>query len=383
MRKVSAILDTSCFLLLLIFLVTRGEMTAMLRQLRSYKGTVGRIATFRSMTPAFTERDVVVPMDPPSWDKWEYGTFPVVGINSIVTSIEACGDHAVLKKKVARKITMNQYDDEEWKEFNQKSLFDPLWGCLSDDQVSKAIEALEPLATDTRKDKMTTVIAQRTDHVRFIFENPSNANNVWAALRTLDSFGIQFVDLIFNNETYICEWRKSTMAAALGSQKWMSLKQHSKTSDCLLHLKEKGYKIIASDLHASSLDSNRIDWNRLTRQSSDLETEQSPSKIAIVMGNENTGITQATRDLADHLLYIPMKGFAESLNLSVAVAVLCTQLDQQSMLKANLNPSVKDRVLLTWLARTVRGSKKILQRENIEVPYKSLYERIHNVTSRP
>lgn len=322
-----------------------------------------------------------------SWDKWEYGTFPINGTFGKKISMTTSGGKTISK-------TVNTVRRNAEEEEGDEKEFDPLWTHLSDEQVQLAVETLEKFTTDDRRQRMRQILAQRTNHVRFVFENPSNANNVWAALRTLDSFGVQFVDIIFNNETHISEWRKSTMRAALGSQKWMTLKQHDSTAQCLQRLKDDGYKIIASDLHASSLQSDRIDWRALTKvqphattvtctTTSSSTSPLSDWKVAIVMGNENTGITQLTRDIADHLLYIPMRGFAESLNLSVAVAVLCTQLDHQAMLKCGLTTPIENRVLLTWLARSVRRSWMILEQQKIPVPFESMFERINNVTTRP
>lgn len=319
-----------------------------------------------------------------SWDKWEYGSFPINGTFGKKIFMTTAGGKTVSKTvNTARRDVI-----EERKEALKTKDFDPLWTHLSDEQVQVAVETLEQFTTDDRKQRMRHILAQRTKNVRFVFENPSNANNVWAALRTLDSFGVQFVDIVFNNETYISEWRKSTMGAALGSQKWMTLKQHDSTTQCLQRLKEDGYKIVASDLHANSLQSNHIDWRQLTTNvQPNITTTSTGSeadwKVAIVMGNESSGITPMARDMADHLLYIPMRGFAESLNLSVAVAVLCTQLDHQTMLKCGLSTPIENRVLLTWLARSVRRSWTILEQKKIPVPFVSMYERINNVTTRP
>jgi len=178
------------------------------------------------------------------------------------------------------------------------------------------------------------------------------------------------------------------MGAALGSQKWMTMFQHYDTEKCLLGLKEQGYTIIASDLQAESLQSDKINWKSLrSKSSSTSATSQSDNaedlKVAIVMGNESNGISPAARRLADHLVYIPMRGFAESLNLSVAVAVLCAQLDNQSMLRADLPEIWKQRILMTWLARTVRSSGTHLKRAGIDIPYSSMYERIGGFSTKP
>lgn len=314
------------------------------------------------------------------WNQWDYGSFPVR---------KKSNKHAIPKvSQRAQPVEKVIYTDKEKADFKKASNFDPLWTYMSDDDVVKAAELLRPLVSAERQLKFNNVLASRTQQVRFVFENPSNANNIWAALRTLDSFGVQFVDIVFNDAAYISEWRKGTMGAALGSQKWMTLKQHDNTQLCFSQLKAEGYTVVASDLHAESLSSDRIDWKNLTAKVHGIDGDQTtPSllekgKIAIVMGNEGDGISSSARESADYLMHIPMRGFAESLNLSVAVAVLCAQLDGQGMLSGTLAESTRNRILLTWYARTVRGSKEILRREKFSLPFTTVYDSINNVSTR-
>ena len=96
------------------------------------------------------------------------------------------------------------------------------------------------------------------------------------------------------------------------------------------------------------------------------------------------GITDDVRKLADHSFFIPMKGFAESFNVSAASAITCTYLD----LKGALNPttmteSMKKRLKLTYLCRSVKASIPILRREGINVESERLYNNIAKHTTKP
>lgn len=354
--------------------IVRNRRFAAAKKLRNTPESSREYDSITKQVLTVSERAAKVAEKGADWDKWTYGTFaisPTSPYNDPVDDGLQSG---------------NQKQSASSSKSGSHVGFDPLWSCLSEDELQKAVSILTPYVTDERQQKFEKVLSTRTQSVRFVFENPSNANNVWAALRTLDSFGLQFTDMIFNDESYICQWRKGTMGAALGSQKWMTMFQHADTNKCLLGLKEQGYTIIASDLQAESLQSDKINWKSLLSKSS--SNSISPRvdddlKVAIVMGNESDGISPAARQLADHLLYIPMRGFAESLNLSVAVAVLCAQLDNQSMLRADLPEMWKQRILMTWLARTVRSSETHLKRAGIEVPYTSMYERIGGFSTKP
>lgn len=70
---------------------------------------------------------------------------------------------------------------------------------------------------------MRTVLSQRTKNCKFLFENPNNPSNVWACLRTIDSFGIQDVDVVIASGMYQGKQALSTkrgMRTAMGSAQW-------------------------------------------------------------------------------------------------------------------------------------------------------------------
>ena len=83
--------------------------------------------------------------------------------------------------------------------------------------------ALEPWINEERLDRVRSVLRQRTKNCKFLFENPNNPSNVWACLRTIDSFGIQDVDLVIDSGMYHGKQALSTkrgMRTAMGSAQW-------------------------------------------------------------------------------------------------------------------------------------------------------------------
>jgi len=164
--------------------------------------------------------------------------------------------------------------------------------------------------------------------------------------------------------------RKKTMGSAMGAQKWMSLKQHATTTSCLEDLKKDGYTLIATDLSSNSVPMSEINWRSL-------------GPCAIIMGNELDGISEEVREAVSQTFYIPMKGFAESLNVSVASAVLCSMMESRGILDDKIEGLERDLILLTWLARTVPSSLAILKAHGFEVGSKQLYESVCGFTTRP
>jgi len=285
------------------------------------------------------------------------------------------------------------------------SKIDQFWqSSLDDNEVTVAIKALVPYCTPDRLQRVMNIVNQRTDNVRFIFENPVNVNNVWAALRTLDSFGVQFVDIILpqidestiirinerkNTSTLLKNKRirRGNMNAALGSQQWITLQEYSNSTECLIKLRNNGFKLFATDLTDKSVFLKRFTDDRRIEFASNNQN----SKIAIIMGNEDSGISQQTRELVDGTFYIPMYGFAESLNLSIATAVICSALDSsvandpsgRGLLAPHFDENTKNRTILTWLSRSIRGSLPILRRAGLPVNGNSRFNTIGRISTRP
>ena len=138
------------------------------------------------------------------WDRWEYLTDLEINKSSM--------------KSKSSDLPSNTNDDFQ---------------NLSEDDIFRSIEVLSPFCSDTRLKKLESCLAKRTDNVRFIFETPANFNNIWASLRTLDSFGIQYVDIVLKNESNVTSTSHkktfSSMMPALGTQKWLSLNQYIDT----------------------------------------------------------------------------------------------------------------------------------------------------------
>uniref|UniRef100_A0A0G4HU07 tRNA/rRNA methyltransferase SpoU type domain-containing protein n=1 Tax=Chromera velia CCMP2878 TaxID=1169474 RepID=A0A0G4HU07_9ALVE len=222
-------------------------------------------------------------------------------------------------------------------------------------ELMEACRAIAPRVTPHKVQRFVEVARLRTHYARFVFERPCNPNNVWAALRTLDSFGVQRADLIATRGDYSRRNLRGAMTAALGSSKWLSLRQHETTMGCVERLKEEGYRVYASDLSESAVCLSDLDISR---------------PFAVVMGSELKGITDEMRQAADATFFIPMKGFAESLNLSVACAVILTQLDLRGGLKPGcMTEEDRAMLLFRWLSGQLpeTGWSEVLAQEGVKL----------------
>jgi tRNA (guanosine-2'-O-)-methyltransferase len=283
-------------------------------------------------------------------------------------------------KSDARFLQQHEEEEEEEEQDQQQrtqnstnpSLNKPqLWQSLSSTQVQDSIAALLPYVRPARVERIQSVLQKRTQNVRFLFENPANPSNVFACLRTLDSFGIQYADVVLQPSLYqgtMALSQKKGVKTAMGSAQWMTVQQYTIQQDAtltstLLNYKQQHHcRIYASCLSPDAKDIREIVW-----------PASDESSICIVMGNEERGITTEMQQVADELFTLPMVGFAESFNLSVATAITCAHLSTQpNLLRPNLSAHQQQLLLLQGLIHSIpqkRMSKALLKQAGIDLPH--------------
>jgi tRNA (guanosine-2'-O-)-methyltransferase len=195
------------------------------------------------------------------------------------------------------------------------------WQTIDPTLLQQATNVLLPFVMPDRWERIQSIFQKRTRNARFLFENPANPSNVWACLRTLDSFGIQHVDVVIQSGNYkgkAAISQKRGMRTAMGSAKWLTLRNHLTTTHALESAVREDYYIVCTDVNPDSKDIRQVDW------------DASGKKLLVVMGNEQYGISDEVKAAADETFYLPMTGFAESFNLSVATAIVCAHLSAVS-----------------------------------------------------
>jgi len=174
--------------------------------------------------------------------------------------------------------------------------------------------------TEKRLEKIKKVAAARQFSLRVVLENIHDPHNVSAIFRTCDAVGVPQVDLLYTVE----EFPKISKVSSASSKKWVERKRYNSTKECIKQLKEDGFKIYGTILSDKAEDIYNLDFTE---------------KIAIVMGNEHRGISEEIIEACDKHIYIPMRGMIQSLNVSVATAVVLYEAQRQRMLKGMYNKS--------------------------------------------
>jgi tRNA (guanosine-2'-O-)-methyltransferase len=162
------------------------------------------------------------------------------------------------------------------------------------------VEGLAPHMTDHRRELLAEVVARRTYSVVPVLDGIYDRGNTSAVFRSAEALGYQKVHVIESHEGF-----KAANRVTQGADKWLDVKKWDTIEPCLAELQRQEYQIVATYLGATK-PIHEVDFTRPT---------------AIIFGNERDGVSQATLDAADETVIIPMKGFVESLNISVAAAI--------------------------------------------------------------
>jgi len=164
--------------------------------------------------------------------------------------------------------------------------------------------------TERRLRKIERTIRQRQFSLRVVMENIHDPHNVSAIFRTCDAVGVPKVSLLYTIEAF----PKISKVSSSSANKWVEKEKFNDTKTCFESLRNEGFTVLATMLDENARSIYEIDWTQ---------------KIAVVLGNEHRGVSPEAAELADGLIYIPMRGMIQSLNVSVATAVILYEAQRQ------------------------------------------------------
>ena len=212
----------------------------------------------------------------------------------------------------------------------------------------KLLEHLETFLTDSRREKFTKVIQQRTKHFTVATEDVYQLHNTSAVIRSCDVFGIQEVSIVEERNS-----KRIDREIAMGAQKWVDLNRYQTVKGCIDDLKQKGYQIVATTPHTNDTLLNEFDVTK---------------KSCFFFGRETEGVSKAVLNAADCYLKIPMVGFTESLNISVSAAIILQHVTtklKQTNINWELTEEEKLEKRLDWVKKTIKSYDDIVERYNL------------------
>lgn len=197
------------------------------------------------------------------------------------------------------------------------------------------------MVTPARLSRIQEVASRRTLNFIPVLENIADPHNASAILRSADAFGVHRVEVIASRHVL-----QATPAISRGTHRWLHLVHHPSPEHCVRDLKARGVRILVACQNASVTPENL-----------------SSCPTAAVFGNEHGGVSDATRAMADGTFSVPMVGFVESLNVSVAVAV--TMYAATRGAPEAKSESEHREIVARYLMNDVRDADRII-RERVE-----------------
>ncbi|MGB5241710.1 MAG: tRNA (guanosine(18)-2'-O)-methyltransferase TrmH [Prochlorococcaceae cyanobacterium] len=153
-----------------------------------------------------------------------------------------------------------------------------------------------------RFERIRAVLDRRMADLSVVLEAVDKPHNLSAILRSCDAVGVLEAHVVS------LKGRPRTFnSTAQGSQKWVPLRPHDTVEEVLGQLKQQGFRLYGTQLGTSAVDYRQCDFRGPT---------------AFVLGAEKWGLSEAAAAMVDQALFIPTGGMVQSLNVSVAAAVL-------------------------------------------------------------
>lgn len=160
-----------------------------------------------------------------------------------------------------------------------------------------------------RYNRIQQVLRSRQTDLTLCLEEVHKPNNVSAIIRSADATGIHKVHAVWPTKQM-----RTLSHTSAGARNWVEVQTHDSTKEAISHLKQQGMQILVTHLSDSAVDFRQVDYTRPT---------------AILLGSEKTGVSQEALALADQDIIIPMVGMVQSLNVSVASALILYEAQRQ------------------------------------------------------
>jgi tRNA (guanosine-2'-O-)-methyltransferase len=210
----------------------------------------------------------------------------------------------------------------------------------------EVVRRLAPFLSEERRRRIESVLGGRTYAVATVVDGLANSGNVSAVMRTAEALGFQRFDLVAGAAPF-----KHSRRTTQGAQKWLDVHVWPDPDACVGALKADGYRVVAAHLDARAEPIDSIDFS---------------GRTALVFGNELSGVSERMLGLADARCIVPITGFAQSYNISVAAAMALYRAWQDRTARlgrcGDLSEADRERLRAEFHVRALRNAPAILER---------------------
>jgi tRNA (guanosine-2'-O-)-methyltransferase len=212
------------------------------------------------------------------------------------------------------------------------------------DSTNDEAALIRPFLSPDRAARFREVADRRTRYLTIALEDLHHSQNASAALRTAEAFGLQTIHVV----EALAAWRVHREIAR-SAEKWVEVVRHADAPACLGALRAAGYRIVAASPAPDAPPLAGLELRGPT---------------AVLFGNELEGLTPAFEAGADERFRIPLRGFVQSLNVSVTVGIVLERLveglGRLPRERWQLPAAERERLILAWTRMGLRSAGRIL-----------------------
>lgn len=153
-----------------------------------------------------------------------------------------------------------------------------------------------------RRQTVDSVLDRRQPDLTVLAESLHKPRNFSAIVRSCDAVGINELHAVPGESGLAIHWKTSQ-----GAEKWIRVRAHEDVGSACSHLRARGFELVAANPAANAVDYREFDFT---------------VPVALMVGTELFGVSDAALAEADQQIRLPMKGMTQSLNVSVACAIV-------------------------------------------------------------
>lgn len=157
--------------------------------------------------------------------------------------------------------------------------------------------------TPERESRIRMVLENRQENLVVVLENVFDPHNISAVMRTCDAVGVQDVFVLNTRIPRHKKWGAKSSSSAAG---WLTVHQYTDAGECFDAVRKQVDRIYTTHLDEEAVSLYEMDLT---------------GRIALVFGNEHSGVSEEILAFSDGNFAIPQVGIIRSLNISVACAV--------------------------------------------------------------
>ncbi len=208
----------------------------------------------------------------------------------------------------------------------------------------EVLEHVFPLLTPDRQQKIDRVVAGRCFDISVVLESIYDRGNISAVMRTAEGLGFANFHIIETFEKF-----KEANRVTQGADKWVETKKWKSTKEFIHYAKDNKIRICVTSLEAAK-PIHEVDFS---------------TPLALVLGNEKSGASVEIIEAADERVIVPMPGFVQSFNISVAGALCLYQIYQDRLkrrgLVSDVTPEQIEILKAHYALRTLDSAEEILK----------------------